>query len=171
LGAVVLALIFGLNMSCSDGRNGSSSGTTSGTSSRPELRVDPVPPGQQPPTPAGYPDPSRWPTPGATQPPAGTPAPTTQTVQAAGILWKPVSEGDGRLVVLLPSSMGNPGAAILAADGTSLLDTGRYYGSPAEHGSRAIYRFSLPGCNYPKNCYLRAGNTKYLVPDPCNRYN
>ena len=100
----------------------------------------------------------------------GTATPSSGTVQAAGILWKPISEGNGRLVVLLPVSMGVPGAKILASNGT-LVDTGTYYGSPAEHGSRAIYRFNSPGSSYPKPCKLQVGSVVYDVPAPAKRYN
>lgn len=89
-------------------------------------------------------------------------------LDGTGIVWKPVSESDGNLVVLVPTSMGNPGASVFGADGQR-VESGRYVGHT--NGNRATYRFARPGRAFAAPAYLTIGETRYLVPDPAQRYN
>jgi len=61
-----------------------------------------------------------------------------------GFVWKPVSEGDGKLVVLLPSSSNQTTLTVTRADGTT--ETGTYAGKT--NGGRPTFRFSSPGSAY-----------------------
>ncbi len=67
---------------------------------------------------------------------------------SAGFLWKPVSESNGKLVVLLPASLSGKieSTALYASDGT-LIEKGNYSG--VANGGRAHFRFSKPGSGYP----------------------
>jgi hypothetical protein len=68
---------------------------------------------------------------------------------AAGFLFKPVSESDGNLVVLTPSSIAqNTSGARVVKDGV-VLDEGRWGG--IGNGNRAHFRFPKPGGSYPDN--------------------
>lgn len=86
---------------------------------------------------------------------------------SSGILWKPVADSGGGLVVLLHRSYGNPGVAVLSVSGT-VIETGRfvYYSNP----DRATYRFSRPGASFPTPCLLKVGTKIYKVDDPRRRY-
>jgi len=88
-------------------------------------------------------------------------------IAGRGILWKPVSDSDGKLAVLLNSSYGNPGVRVLSMQGNT-IETGRfvYYSNP----DRATYRFSRSGGSFPKPCLLQVGSQRYLVPDGARRY-
>jgi hypothetical protein len=88
-------------------------------------------------------------------------------VQGSGILWKPVSESDRKLVVLLPRSMGAPKVNVLDTSGNP-IDNGRYVGRT--NPDRATYRFGRPGRDYPAPCLLRVGTRIYSVPDGSRRY-
>ena len=67
---------------------------------------------------------------------------------SGGFLWKPVSESNGKLVVLLPASLSGriESAALYSSDGT-LIEKGSYSG--VANGGRAHFRFSKPGSGYP----------------------
>ena len=84
-----------------------------------------------------------------------------------GILWKPVSESDGKLAVLLRRSYGNPTVKILDMQERP-IDTGRfvYFSNP----DRATYRFGRPGGSFPKPCLLQVGGRTFRVPDGSRRY-
>jgi hypothetical protein len=78
----------------------------------------------------------------------------------AGFLWKPISESDGKLVILLPSSMtGNVRSAgiysELPASSETLIEAGRFTGD-RKNGGRAHFRFSRPGGAYPDGSFLIA---------------
>lgn len=76
-----------------------------------------------------------------------------------GFLWKPVSESNGRLVVLFP-----PEFTGIVQSGevhnrfppksSSLMDTGNYGG--VHNGGRAHFRFSKPGGAYGGNVFAVA---------------
>jgi len=78
-----------------------------------------------------------------------------------GFVWKPVSEGDGNLVVLLP-----PGASdsALTANGQSGRNVGR------TNGNRPTFRFSSPGCNFGGGVSVR-GNAGFsrTIANGCSR--
>lgn len=79
-----------------------------------------------------------------------------------GLLWKPVSEMDGRLAVLAPSG----DVAIVDAQG-NVIESGRDYG--ASNGYGATVRFSRPGSAY-NNVYLKVGGQYYSIPKGGSRY-
>lgn len=64
-------------------------------------------------------------------------------------LYKPMSDSDGKLVVLSPSNIADQvESARITKDG-QVLDEGRWGG--IGNGSRAHFRFSKPGSSYPNN--------------------
>jgi hypothetical protein len=82
------------------------------------------------------------------------------TNSSQGFLWKPVSEADGRLVVLLPPALsGNIVSAgiysNLPANDDNKLEEGRFAGDD-HNGGRAHFRFSKPGSQYPDGVYVVA---------------
>ncbi len=97
-----------------------------------------------------------------------TPQISTQSLAGTGIVWKPVSEGDGNLVVLTPTSYGKPDVSVLDASGVA-VETGRYVGHT--NGNRATYRFSRPGAGFSAPAYLKVGGSVFLVSSPPSRYN
>ena len=79
---------------------------------------------------------------------------------AGGFLWKPESESDGKLVVLLPTEFKGKiqGAEIhsgLPADSSTLLGAGRFAGD-THNGNRVHYRFDKEGSAYGKEVYVVA---------------
>jgi hypothetical protein len=76
------------------------------------------------------------------------------------ILWKPISEGDHNLVILLPTNYGSPDVFILD-DAGNYVEHGRYVGRT--NGDRATYRFSRPGHGYSHTSYVQVGGTIYKV--------
>lgn len=84
---------------------------------------------------------------------------STGTKNASGFLWKPVSDSNGNLVVLLPSAYSGKIHSVgiysaLPADSTHLLETGRFSGNA--NGGRAHFRFTHPGAKYPDNSVVVA---------------
>ena len=90
------------------------------------------------------------------------------SIQGTGIIWKPVSEGDGKLVVLLPASYGVEAVSIVTTDGT-LVEEGRYVNR--HHNNRPTYRFNSAGRGYPSPCVLKVGSSYYSIPSSAARYN
>lgn len=97
--------------------------------------------------------------------------------QPGGFVWKPVSEGDGNLVVLF--SAGRAGEIKRAAlvdrqsEGDVVIETLRYVGDT--NGGRPTFRASRRGSSYPSNLILvRQGLDDSVhcisVPSPGNRY-
>ena len=86
----------------------------------------------------------------------------TTSIQNTNILWKPVSESDGNLVVLLS---GSSVPAILCVAGR----TGNYIGRT--NPNRPTYRWTFPGSALPLNSILFVGGNPILVPNPALRYN
>lgn len=79
---------------------------------------------------------------------------------SAEFLWKPKSESDGKLVVLLPSEF--RGSVIstriysaLPASSETFVEEGRFSGDD-HNGNRPHYRFRFDGGSYPKNSYVVA---------------
>lgn len=97
------------------------------------------------------------PAPGVSQP-GGTTPPATGATKA--ILWKPVSDSDKKLAVLLPAAMKNPAVSICDISGKE-IEKGKfvYYSNP----DRATYRFTKTGSGYPSPCLLKVGNDFYYV--------
>ena len=96
------------------------------------------------------------------------------TVETGGnvsnFLWKPVSERDGRLVVLL-----NPGRASVTANGETLTPSG------PSNGRGTTVRGNRPGCAYGTNIRIEAFDsrgrvllfpgdaTSFTIDNGCNR--
>ena len=90
-----------------------------------------------------------------------------------GFLWKPVSEGDGNLVVLLPSSLRGRVNGAEIRRGGSTLEKGRFTGD-THNGNRPHYRFSKPGAGYGTGltvvAFLSGGGTQsWSVPNGAQR--
>lgn len=85
-----------------------------------------------------------------------------------GTVWKPISEGNGKLVILTPASWSARSATIRNTDG-SLVDTGT--SCKRTNGNRCTYRFSRAGGGYPNPCVLRLGTIDYLINNPAVRIN
>ena len=67
---------------------------------------------------------------------------------SAGFLFKPISDSDGRLAVLLPSGLAGLVAGVKLVDSKgNPLETGRYSGNG--NGGRDHFRFTKPGGDYP----------------------
>jgi hypothetical protein len=98
---------------------------------------------------------------------AGSKASRYPSIQGSGILWKPVSESDRKLAVLLPRTMGTPKIAVLDSK-ENLIEYGRY--TRRTNGNRPTYRFGRPGGAFPAPCLLKVGTRIYYVPDGRNRY-
>lgn len=75
-----------------------------------------------------------------------------------GFLWKPVSESNGRLVVLLPPQYNGivSGCHVVNASG-SVIESGRYDG--IHNGDRQHYRFDQSGGSYGNDIYVVANTT------------
>jgi hypothetical protein len=83
-----------------------------------------------------------------------------------GILWKPVADSGGKLVVLLNRSYGKPTVRIKNSR-NQVIAVGKfvYYSNP----NRATYRFDRPGKSYG-SCYLVVGKQIFYVPNGARRY-
>lgn len=105
---------------------------------------------------------------------AGTLAPDAPRNAPEGFLWKPRSDSDGRLVVLLPSQFLGRVAKVevVSADGSKVLATGRYAG--IGNGVRLHFRFDRSGSNFPNNVILQVTLTDgqiggVRIPNPSSR--
>jgi hypothetical protein len=94
-------------------------------------------------------------------------------VGSAGFLWKPISESDSKLVVLLPPSFTGlvESARLLGPNGDE-IESGRYRGSG--NGGREHFRFSQPGGNYPQGVVVEAllkngEKVLFKITDPSQR--
>jgi len=91
-----------------------------------------------------------------------------------GFLFKPVSESNGNLVVLLPASMTHMIERVLLKDKDGKeLESGSMSG--IHNGGREHFRFNKAGADYPKNLSveirLKDGRSmQYQIPDPSQRY-
>jgi hypothetical protein len=84
----------------------------------------------------------------------------SSAVASGGFLWKPVSESNGKLVVLLPTSLKGlvKSAGIYTAfpyQSGQRLASGTFSGD-TKNGNRPHYRFGKPGSGYPNGVYLIA---------------
>lgn len=80
-----------------------------------------------------------------------------------GLLWEPASENDQNLAVFLGTAYGLPRVNILDEHG-NIIESGRYEGRADD--SRPIYRFNLPGGEYPDPCFLQIGKDVLLINNP-----
>lgn len=89
----------------------------------------------------------------------------------AGFLWKPESDSNGNLVVLLPPGMKAKAVNVLSPDG-QVLASGADSG--VGNGGRQHFRFKAPGGSFPPNCkcqiVLANGQTQEItIPNPAMR--
>jgi len=77
-----------------------------------------------------------------------------------GAVWKPISEGDGNLVVLLPSKYAQTTVIVGG-------DTGSFSGFT--NGNRGTYRFPKPGAGYEPAVRVSIGDTSFTVDNPATR--
>lgn len=112
------------------------------------------------------PEPSTSPAPPASE--AKASKPVVHSVGTGTFLWKPVSDNNGNLVVLLPSSY-NGKVSSVSVNGES----GNYTG--IHNGNRTHWRFSKPGAAYGNNVRVVAktsgGNASWTVPNGAARTN
>lgn len=93
---------------------------------------------------------------------------------AEGFLFKPVSDSDGKLAILMPASLAGDIVKVLLKDSEgNTIDEGRYGGNG--NGGRDHYRYSKPGGDYPENLVVEAvlknGTSKtWNIPNPSQRY-
>jgi hypothetical protein len=91
---------------------------------------------------------------------------------SGGFLWKPVSESNGKLVVLLPGSLRGKvsGCSISGSFGS---ETGSFAGD-THNGNRPHYRFSKSGGSYGSNIRVTArttsGTKTWTVPKGSSRH-
>jgi len=93
---------------------------------------------------------------------------TSNAVTAASgrFLWKPISENDGKLVVLTPVS---GTASIYSSDG-GLIETGtRHTSSGTNNGYVDGTRFSKQGGSYPDGCIVHIGSLRCLISETSGR--
>ncbi len=90
-----------------------------------------------------------------------------QAFQDAGIIWKPVSELNGNLVVITPSAS-LQAAAIFGPDG-NLIEVASNGG--VRNGGRRHYRFNHPGSYYPPGSTIVIGDRAYTINNGGDRIN
>lgn len=93
--------------------------------------------------------------------------------QSGGFLWKPISESNGKLVVLLPPQYtGQVSGQYVASPDGSPLDSGNYGG--VHNGGREHYRYSKPGGSFPGGSHAVAmlkagGSVHWTIPNTASR--
>ena len=94
--------------------------------------------------------------------PVAKPSTPVSTGGGGGFLWKPVSDSNGNLVVLLPSQY-NGKVSSVSVNG----ERGSFSG--IANGNRTHWRFSKPGAAYGSNARVVAttsgGNVSWTVPN------
>ena len=91
-----------------------------------------------------------------------------------GFLFKPVSDTQGSLVILLPSSMNSKVDEVVLKDSSGkVIESGKFSG--IGNGDRQHYRYTRPGSEYPSNLVvevrLKGGGVETItIPDPALRY-
>ncbi|GEM_PF-6465659 len=92
---------------------------------------------------------------------------STHSLEGSGeFLWKPVSESDGKLVVLIPSALTGMVAGVsIQTENGKVIDEGRFKG--VGNGGREHFRFSNAGGSYPDGVVvvikLNDGSEKRIV--------
>jgi hypothetical protein len=95
------------------------------------------------------------------------------TTGDAGFLFKPVSDSDGKLAVLLPPRLTGLATAVRLLSPTGdILENGRYTGNG--NGGREHFRFNKPGGSYPDGLTvevtLRTGDVvRYVIQETSAR--
>ena len=90
-----------------------------------------------------------------------------------GFLWKPVSESDGNLVILLPSSyVGRVSNLSITSSDGSILAQGRFSGTA--NGFRPHFRFNKSGGSFPDGSivqvtFLDGSKQNIQIPETSNR--
>ena len=93
--------------------------------------------------------------------------PGTSLNRNAGFLWKPESDKNQKLAILLPPNLAGKVAEVivLSPDGKLTLQRGKYSG--VGNGAREHYRFSKAGSEFPDGSIvvikLKNGTTKHMV--------
>lgn len=86
--------------------------------------------------------------------------------KSGGFLWKPTSDKNGDLVILLPKKLTGrvDEVRVLSPDGKKTLGKGKYSG--VGNGDREHFRFSKPGSGYPDGSIvyikLEDGTTRHV---------
>lgn len=104
---------------------------------------------------------------------SSVPTAEQQGIDLRGFLWKPISESDGNLVVLMPSHMAGEIKSLKLRDSSGAeLEEGRFSGNA--NGGRDHFRFLLPGRDYGDatlHVALRTGELfTILIDNPGSRY-
>ncbi len=74
---------------------------------------------------------------------------------AGGFLWKPISDSNGNLVVLMPSEISSEVESVVIKDKNgNVLESGKF--SAIANGGRAHFRFSKPGSAYGQSVTVEA---------------
>jgi len=102
----------------------------------------------------------------------------TQQTQAAncsgfpggsGMVYKPHSEANGNLVVLLPSSYAESTGVAMADRNGNIIE--RVPFGPRTNGNRPTYRFSRPGSAFPSPGILVVGSSqRFCIPNTAARF-
>lgn len=87
-------------------------------------------------------------------------------INLSGITWKPISEGDGNLVVLLLNNT-LPQPVEISFNGN--IEVGQYIGNT--NPNRPTYRFKFSGSHYTNNVILSVGISSYKILNSSNRVN
>jgi len=89
--------------------------------------------------------------PAAPVPAAPVPVPERPSGGDDRFLWKPISQNDGRLVVLFPAKYrGRIDSAGVYTQGGDKIESGRFAGD-SKNGGRPHYRFSKPGGGFGRD--------------------
>lgn len=94
---------------------------------------------------------------------------------ANGFLFKPISENQGKLAILLPESMAYKVAGVLLRDADgNVVDEGHSTGY-GDLGTREKFSFSRQGGQYGKNVTVEirmmdGTSSRYFIPNPALRY-
>jgi hypothetical protein len=109
---------------------------------------------------------------GTTQPTGQGPSQPSDTksypgVAGHGILWKPVSDSNKKLAILLARSYGKPAVKVMDMQ-KNVIENGKfvYFSNP----NRATYRFGRPGRSFPNPCLVQVGSKIYKVDNPAKRH-
>lgn len=102
-------------------------------------------------------------------------ASTTSIGNSGQFLWKPKSDKDGKLAILIPANLSHniKSVAILDPKNKKNIETGKDGG--IGNGERAHFRFKKAGGNYPDNAIVEItynnGNKKRIkIPETSSRY-